>query len=111
MNYKNAESMKILHSTDWKWFKYTGTLSVLLKQCCIQKTEVIANCSFSKKLEKSFWKSSLLIVTFHVPFQGFNLDFKLSLLLHFRFPRAYIFQNNSFLLVQGGRPKYYMKTD
>ena len=35
-------------------------------------------------------------VAFQVFFQGFYLDFKLLLLLHFRFPRACIFQNTSF---------------
>ena len=35
-------------------------------------------------------------VTFQIFFQGFYLDFKLLLLLHFRFPRAHIFQNTSF---------------
>ena len=35
-------------------------------------------------------------VTFQVFFQGFYLDFKLLLLLHFKFPKPCIFQNNSF---------------
>ena len=35
-------------------------------------------------------------VTFQTFFQEFPLDFKLLLLLHFRFPRARIFQNTSF---------------
>ena len=35
-------------------------------------------------------------VTSQVFFQGFYLDFELLLLLHFRFPRARIFQNISF---------------
>ena len=43
-------------------------------------------------------------VTFQIFFQEFYLDFKLLLLLHFRFPRARIFQNTSFshpLMVAG----------
>ena len=35
-------------------------------------------------------------VTFQIIFQEFYLDFKLLLLLHFRFPRPFIFQNTSF---------------
>ena len=35
-------------------------------------------------------------ITFPIFFQEFYLDFKLLLLLHFRFPRARFFQNTSF---------------
>ena len=52
---------------------------------------------FRKKLENFFWTSSLLIqFFFQVFFQGFYLDFKLLLLLNFRFPRACVFLNASF---------------
>ena len=48
-------------------------------------------------LEKFSWTSSLLIqLLFRYFLQGFYLDSKLLLLLHFRFPRACIFQNTSF---------------
>ena len=48
-------------------------------------------------LEIFSWTSSLLIqLLFRYFLQGFYLDSKLLLLLHFRFPRACIFQNTSF---------------
>ena len=46
-------------------------------------------------LKKSF-KFIFNAVTFQIFFQRFYLDFKLLLLLRFRFPRALIFQNTSF---------------
>ena len=85
----------------------------MLKHCNIQKTEVAIKMyfcktvvlsiyceskevtwNFRKMLEKIFWASSLLIqLLFRYFLQGFYLDSKLLLLLHFRFPRACIFQN------------------
>ena len=41
-------------------------------------------------------KFSFNTVTFQIYFQEFYLDFKLLLLLHFRFPRARIFQSTTF---------------
>ena len=48
------------------------------------------------KNEQVLNKFTFNTVTFQVFFQGFCLGFKLLLLLHFRFPRACIFQSNSF---------------
>ena len=54
-------------------------------------------CSFRKMLENFFWTLSLLMqLLFRYFLQGFYLDSKLLFLLHFRFPRACIFQNTSF---------------
>ena len=51
----------------------------------------------SGKCSKNFLnKSTFNVVIFQVFFPGFYLDFKLLLLLHFRFPRAYIFQHTCF---------------
>ena len=82
--------------------------------CNMWKTEVVIKMYFAKQLFLQFlvnqekllavenaWKIFLNkftfnTVTFQVSFQGFCLDFKFLLLLHSRFPRACIFQNNSF---------------
>ena len=55
-------------------------------------------CSFKKMLENFFWTSSLLIqLLFRYFFKDLSrFTFKLLPLLHFRFPRACIFQNTSF---------------
>ena len=78
--------------------------------CNMWKTEVVIKMYFAKQLFLQFlvnqekllavenaWKIFLNKFTFNtVTFQVFYLDFKLLLLLHFRFPRACIFQNTSF---------------
>ena len=82
--------------------------------CNMWKTEVVIKMYFAKQLFLQFlvnqekllavenaWKIFLNkftfnTVTFQVFFQGMYLDFKVLLLLHFRFPRACIFQNTSF---------------
>ena len=52
-------------------------------------------CSFSKMLEKSSWTSSLLMQLLFRHFLKI-LPTRLLRLLHFRFPRAHIFQNTYF---------------
>ena len=80
------------------------------KDCNMWKTEAVIKIYFAKQLFLQFlvnqekllavenaWKIFLNKFTFNtVTFQVFYLDFKLLLLLHFRFPRACIFQNTSF---------------
>ena len=76
-------------SSHWDVFCKTVFLTISCKS-----REV--TCSFRKMLGKFFRTGSLLLVTFQVFFQGLYLEFKVLLLLHFRFPRACIFQNTSF---------------
>ena len=77
-------------SSHWDVFYKTVVLTI---SC--ESREVTS--SFKKTLEKIFWASSLLIqLLFRHFLQGFCLDSKLLLLLHFRFLRACIFQNTSF---------------
>ena len=87
----------------------------MLKRFNMWKTEVAIKMYFAKQFSYYFlwinrsylqfqenaWniflnKFTFNTVTFQVFFQGMYLDFKVLLLLHFRFPRACIFQNTSF---------------
>ena len=87
----------------------------MLKHWNMWKTEVAIKMYFAKQLfllflvnqekllkfQESAWniflnKFTFNTVTFQVFSQGFYLDFKVLLLLHFRFPKACIFQNTTF---------------
>ena len=120
MSCKNKKSKKLQQSIDsnglFKCISILLVLLVLLKYGNIEKTEVAKTDVFCKIVVLTiFWrikgscmqfqqnarkiflnKFTFNKVTFQVFFQEFYLDFNLLLLLHFRFPRARIFQNNSF---------------
>ena len=65
-----------------------------------------------KMPKKSFLnKFTFNTVTLQVFFNGFYLDFKVLLLLDFRFPRECIFQNTFFSPLHDGWPRYYATTD
>ena len=66
----------------------------------------------SGKCLKILNKFTFNIGTFQVLCQGFYIDFRLLLLLCFRFPIACTFQNNSFSLpLHGCWPRYHTTTD
>ena len=86
----------------------------MLKRCNLWQTKVVIKMYFPKQLLLLFLvnqekllvvsgkclkilnKFTFNIVTFQVFCQGFYIDFRLLLLLYFRFPIACIFQNNPF---------------
>ena len=65
-------------------------------------------CKFDENKNKNLFKKKFTFntVTLQIFSQEFYLDFKTLLLLHFRFPRASIFQNTSFshLFMMAGSP-------
>ena len=98
MSRKNTADMKIWQSIDSKWVKYISTLLllVLLMHCTIWKAEVAIKMCFAKQFFLLFLVNQEKLFAVLAKCLKNYLDFKLLLLLQFRFSRACIFQNTSF---------------